>query len=107
MIVNGSFSPADYRSVKYDLASAQGSFDYYYTFSNAYFDGFMRELLDEALVSLAPELATDQAKQASFRSFYYSGNDAKNTITDLSWPVYWCSIWQMDEQGLIDCVNSY
>jgi sphingomyelin phosphodiesterase acid-like 3 len=100
-------APVDYRSLNCDLASSTAQFEPYYTFSTAYFDGLAHASLDEALAELYPALAVDEAKQALFRTYYYSGNDAKNTITDANWKVYWCGIVNMTGLELIDCVNSY
>lgn len=102
----GSFAPANYRSLNYDLTLLPARFNAYYTFSTSYFGGFMRSLLDEALVELYPELDSSSTKQQLFRAYYYSGNDSMNTITDANWKVYYCGIIQMTEQGIIDCVNS-
>ncbi len=102
----GSFAPVGYKSLNYDLTTQPGQFTPYYTFTTAYFGGFMQELLDEALVKLYPELASDKTKQARFRTHYYSGNDSLNQITDANWKVFYCGIVEMTEQGLIDCVNS-
>lgn len=105
---DGSFAPADYRSVNYDLATLPGQFNPYYTFSAAYFNGLMHgRLLDSALVELYPELSLDETKQDLFRTYYYSGNDSMNAITDANWKVFWCGIAEMTDEGLIDCVNSY
>jgi hypothetical protein len=102
----GGFTPADYRSIDYNLATLPAQFNDSYTFSTAYFGSTMIRLLDDALTELYPTLNTDQTKQSLYRTYYYSGNDAMNTITDANWKVYWCSIANMAEQDLIDCVNS-
>jgi sphingomyelin phosphodiesterase acid-like 3 len=57
--------------------------------------------------TLFPALVTDNAKQTLYRGYYYSGNNSLSPIADSNWPVYWCGIGYIDEQGLIDCVNSY
>ena len=99
-------APIDYRSLNCDLASKPVQFKTYYTFSKAYFDEHTNVLLNDALAELYPMLATDEAKQGLFRTYYFSGNDSMNPITDANWKVFWCGIVKMTKQELIDCVNS-
>jgi len=106
-----TFKATDYTSLNYDLATNPEQFNSYYTFSTAY---FMQGFLNDSLLQLYPELATNSAKQALYREHYFSGHNYTipvtgtfNPITDKTWPVYRCGIGHMDEQGLIDCVNSY
>lgn len=110
-ISSATLRPTDYTALNYDLATTPEKFDRYYTFSQTY---LMQDYLDDALTQLYPELATDSAKQASYRGIYFSGHnytvplvDTFNPITDKTWPVYWCGIKFMDEQSLVACVNSY
>jgi hypothetical protein len=100
-----------YRILNYDLATNPKHFNIYYTFSTAY---HMQGFLNDSLLQLYPELAAGNAKQQLYREHYFSGHNYTipvtgtfNPITDKTWPVYWCGIGHMDEQGLIDCVNSY
>ncbi|MFA5799426.1 MAG: metallophosphoesterase [Candidatus Peribacteraceae bacterium] len=102
--LSGTYEPADYSSLNYDLATMPGQFNSYYTFSTVY---SMQDLLDAALAGLFPMLAADDAKQTLYRGYYYSGNNSANPITDANWPVFWCGIGKMAEQELVDCVNSY
>jgi len=106
-----TFKFTDYRIMNYDLATMPGQFNDYYTFSTAY---LMQGFLNDSLLLLYPELAAENAKQQFYREHYFSGHlysvPIGNTfypITDKTWPVYWCGIGHMDEQGLIDCVNAY
>jgi sphingomyelin phosphodiesterase acid-like 3 len=106
-----TFKATDYTSLNYDLAVNPEQFNSYYTFSTAY---FMYGFLNDSLLQLYPELATENAKQQLYREHYFSGHNYTipvtgtiNPITDKTWPVYWCGIGHMDEQGLIDCVTSY
>jgi hypothetical protein len=106
-----TFKPADYSILNYDLAANPEQFNSYYTFSAAY---SMRGLLNDSLARLFPVLATKNAKQALYRGHYFSGHNYTipvtntfNPIADKDWPVYWCGIDHMDEQEIIDCVNSY
>jgi len=106
-----TFKAIDYTSLNYDLATMPGQFNRYYTFSTAY---LMQGFLNDSLLQLYPELATKNAKQQLYREHYFSGHhysvpigNTFHPITDKTWPVYWCGIGHMDEQGLINCVNAY
>lgn len=103
-VFSGTFEPADYRSLNYDLASMPGQFNSFYAFWSAY---LLTGLLDNSLTQLFPALATNNAKQTFYRSSYYSGYNSLNPITNTNWPVYWCGIGKMGQQELIDCVNAY
>jgi hypothetical protein len=106
-----TFKPIDYSIMNYDLATNPAQFNSYYTFSTAY---FMWGFLNDSLLQLYPELAAENAKQQLYRGHYFSGHNYTvpvgnefYPITDKDWPVYWCGIGHMDEQGLINCVNAY
>ncbi|MEE9914082.1 MAG: metallophosphoesterase [Deltaproteobacteria bacterium] len=106
-----TFKATDYSIMNYDLAASPEKFNRYYTFSIAY---LMYGFLNDSLLQLYPELALENAKQQIYRGHYFSGHNYTipvtgtfNPITDKTWPVYWCGIGHMDEQGLIDCVNAY
>jgi hypothetical protein len=106
-----TLKPTDYRTLNYDLATNPEQFNSYYTFSAAY---LIQGFLNDSLLQLYPELVTENAKQQLYREHYFSGHNYTvpvgnefYPITDKTWPVYWCGIGHMDEQGLIDCVNSY
>jgi len=110
-ISGNTFKATDYTSLNYDLATNPEQFNIYYTFSTAY---LLQGFLNNSLIQLYPELAAENAKQAFYRGSYFSGHNYTvpvgnefYPITDKTWPVYWCGIGHMDEQGLINCVNSY
>lgn len=101
----------DYTSMNYDLSTTPEQFNAYYTFSAAY---HMQGFLNDSLSQLYPLLFPDNSKRQLYRDYYFSGHNytipfgnESYPITDKTWPVYWCGIGHMDEQGLIDCVNSY
>ena len=100
-------APVDYKTLNCDLAAKPAQFEPQYDFSTAYFGGPASGVLNDALAELYPELAADQARQDLFRTYYYSGNDSSNTITDANWKVYWLGIANMTAPALIRCVNSY
>jgi hypothetical protein len=99
-----TFKSTDYRTLNYDLATNLEQFNSYYAFSAAY---SLHGLLEDSLAQLFPALVTDNAKQALYRGDYFSGHNSPAYITNTNWPVFWCGIGHMDEQGFIDCVNSY
>lgn len=106
-----TYKATDYTTRSYDLSTMPGQFNPYYTFSKAY---SLQGYLNDSLMQLYPGLATENAKQQLYRGSYFSGHNYSvpvgntfNQITDKTWPVYWCGIGHMDEQGLIDCVNAY
>jgi sphingomyelin phosphodiesterase acid-like 3 len=106
-----TFKSTDYSIMNYDLAINPEHFNSYYPFSTAY---LMHGYLNDSLLQLYPELAAENAKQQLYRKHYFSGHNYSipvtgtfNPITDKDWPVYWCGIGHMDEQEIIDCVNSY
>ncbi|MDD5711750.1 MAG: hypothetical protein PHY31_03215 [Smithellaceae bacterium] len=101
----------DYSSHNYDLATMPEQFAGYYTFSAVY---PMRGYLNDSLSQLYPLLSTYNSLQQLYREFYFSGHNYSTPsgtmlypITDTTWPVYWCGIGHLDQQGVIDCVNSY
>ncbi len=98
------FTPTDYRSVNYNLATLPGQFNSYYTFSTAY---SMQGPLDSSLARLYRALRTNSAKQALYRGQYESGHNSASPITNTNWPVFWCGIGKIAQTDLIDCVNSY
>ena len=106
-----TFKSTNYRILNYNLATNPEQFNTYYTFSTAY---LMQGFLKDSLLQLYPELAVENAKQQFYRGHYFSGHNYTipvtntfNPITDKTWPVYWCGIGHMDEQEIIDCVNTY
>jgi sphingomyelin phosphodiesterase acid-like 3 len=106
-----TFKPTDYSTLNCDLAGGTPQFNSYYTFSTAY---LLQGMLSDSLLQLYPQLVTDNTKQQFYRDHYFSGHNYTvpvtnefYPITDKTWPVYWCGIGHMDEQGLIDCVNAY
>ena len=99
-----TFTPTDYRSLNYDLATPPAQFSDYYTFSEAY---SVQGALDASFATLYPELVTNSSKQALYIGQYNSGHNTLNPITPANWPIFACGIGKMAEQDLIDCVHSY
>jgi sphingomyelin phosphodiesterase acid-like 3 len=101
---NSTFAPVDYQSIKYSLPTAPNSFSDYYQFTQAY---SMPSCSTASLTKLFPDLATNNAIQALFRSYYYSGSASQNTITTLNWPVYWSCVGNVSELAFINGFNTY
>ena len=107
-----TFTPTDYRSLNYDLATMPAQFNSYYTFSEAY---SMRGSLHTSLGQLYPALIMNNAKQNLYKGQYNSGNNSLNPstqanwnpITYPTWPVFACGIGKMAQQDFIDCVNNF
>jgi sphingomyelin phosphodiesterase acid-like 3 len=71
------------------------------------------------LTQLTPALVTNSAKQALYRDHYFSGynystpvtyplfDNSYDPITDLTWPVYWSGIGNMEEADIVASVNNY
>jgi hypothetical protein len=98
-----SLAPTDYAAVNCNLLAKSFQFGSYYTFSQAYnLDG----TLAASLTALLPTLNTSGTAQTQYRSAFYSGNNAANTITNANWPVYWCGIEYMDQQKFLNAVNA-
>jgi len=103
-VARDTLKSSDYLSLNYDLTAKPLQFTTYYRFSTAY---SVQGLLNDSLTQLFPVFYTNSAKQALYRGYYYSGNNALNSITDTNWPIYWCGIGNMGQPDFIACVNSY
>lgn len=95
---------ADYVSWTLDLGNPSAVFQPYYTFSTAY---GLADPLASSLPALLPQLRSAPGTQAGYRDRYGSGHAPGKPITDLDWPVYWCGIALLGQDGLTDCVNHY
>ena len=94
----------DYVSWTLDLGNPSAAFQPYYTFSTAY---GLADPLASSLPALLPQLRSVPGTQAGYRERYGSGHAPSKPITDLNWPVYWCGIALLGQDGLTDCVNHY
>jgi hypothetical protein len=90
--------------MNYNIATLPAQFNNYYTFSKTY---AMAGRLPSSLVRLLPLLASNNTKQALYRSRFYSGNNSNNAITNANWPVYWGGIGAMTKKDLIATVDTY
>jgi hypothetical protein len=103
--VNGlNLVPIDYSAVSYNLQATPSQFSNYYTFSQAY---DLNGPLASSLSELFPTLLSSNAAKTQYQGAFYSGNNALNPITSTNWPVYWCGIGFMDQQGFFNAVNNF
>jgi hypothetical protein len=71
--------------------------------------------LDSTLQQLYPQLLSGGSQRNNYSYYYASGNTAKipgenapwNPINTRNWPIFSCTIGQVDEQQYITCVNTY
>lgn len=111
-VTNDTFTPTDYRSLNYDLSTLPGQFNNYYTFSTIY---ALQGPLSSSLLRLYPQIVANPSTQELYTTFYNSGNDHYNPvgkanwnpITPKYWPVFACSISEMDQTDLTGCVKAY
>ena len=113
-IAQGSFFPTDYQSFSYDLSavSMPTQFQSLYQFSTAY--GSLGTL-DSSLQQLYPKLLRGGSERNNYTYYYASGSTAKNTVSNSpwnpintgNWPIFSCTIGQVDEPEYIACVNTY
>lgn len=102
----------DYQSFYYNLSAPPGPFANLYQYSSAY---GAQGLMNSTLSLLYSQLVGNQTVRASYIQYYGSGTAALipktttawNPITSTNWPVFACTISQMDEPDYIQCVNSY
>jgi hypothetical protein len=99
-----SLAPTDYSAVNCNLLATSPQFSNYYTFSQAY---DLEGPLATSLPQLFPTLLASAAAQEQYKGAFYSGNNTYNPITAANWPVYWCGIGYMDEQGFFNAVNTF
>jgi sphingomyelin phosphodiesterase acid-like 3 len=112
-ITQDTFLPTDYESFDYNLsATPPAQFTSLYTLSSAY--GFQGGL-NYSLQRLYPQLLSDESQRALYTNFYASGITAINPksqapwnpINATNWPIFSCTIRQVDVSDYINCVNSY
>jgi sphingomyelin phosphodiesterase acid-like 3 len=94
----------DYVSWTLDLGNPSAAFQPYYAFSTAY---GLADPLAVALPVLLPQLRSAPGAQAGYQERYGSGHAPGKPITAINWPVYWCGIAVLGQDGLTDCVNRY
>jgi sphingomyelin phosphodiesterase acid-like 3 len=113
-ITKDTFVPTDYQSFIYDLSlgSATTKFQSLYQFSTSY---SAPGTLNSSLQQLYPQLLAGGSQRNNYTYYYASGNTTQipgknatwNPITTGNWPIFACTIGEVDEQDYIGCVNTY
>jgi sphingomyelin phosphodiesterase acid-like 3 len=99
-----SLAPIDYSAMSCNLQAKPSQFSNYYTFSLAY---ELEGPLASSLVALFPALLESSAAKAQYQGAFYSGNNTFNPMNSTNWPVFWCGIGFMDQQGFFNAVDSF
>lgn len=109
-----SLAATDYQSYYFNLNSAPlpTQFASLYQFSVAY---SAQGSLSSSLQQLYPLLAGNPTQQNAYTLYYDSGSTALipgtpvpwNPINSATWPIFACTIGEMDELDYIQCVNTY
>ena len=98
----------DYQSYYFNLSSAPSptQFATLYQFSDAY---GAEGSLSASLQQLYPLLGEDPTQRNTYTHNFVSSTTASpwNPITSATWPIFACTINQMDEANYIHCVNTY
>jgi sphingomyelin phosphodiesterase acid-like 3 len=111
-ITQDSFTPTDYQSFNYNLAAMPAQFTSLYQFSTTY---GVQATLGNSLESLYPQFAGSQNKRDMYTLLYGSGTTKVspvtlapwNPINDVNWPIFACTISEMDQSDYVQCVNTY
>jgi len=111
-VTQDTFTPTDYQSFDYNLGTMPAQFGALYQFSNTY---GAQDSLGSSLVQLYPRLATDQTKRDTYTMLYGSGTASVNPITfapwnpinDVNWPIFACTIDEVEQSAYLGCVSSY
>jgi len=113
-ITQNTFTPTDYESFDYDLSAlpAPSQFGPLYQFSSTY---GAKATLGSSLQQLYPELAGNDNAQNTYMLLYGSGTTSMNPVTlapwnpinEVNWPIFACTIGDMDPSGYLACLNAY
>jgi 3',5'-cyclic AMP phosphodiesterase CpdA len=99
---SSSLAPTDYSALNCNLLATPSQFNSYYTFSRAY---NLEGSLATSYAQLFSSLRASSAAKEQYEGAFYSGNTTNNPITATNWPVYWCGIGFVDQQGFVTAVN--
>jgi sphingomyelin phosphodiesterase acid-like 3 len=113
-ITQNTFTPTDYQSFDYDLSALPppSQFTNLYQFSTTY--GAQGNLAT-SLGRLYPQFAANPTTRDTYKLLFGSGNTSVNPITlspwnpinDVNWPIFACTISQMNQAQYVQCVNTY
>lgn len=111
-VTQDSFTPTDYQSFDYNLAAMPAGFSSLYQFSSTYGS---TSTLNFSLRQLSPVLAKNADSRNTYTFLYGSGGTTVNPLTlapwnpinNVNWPIFGCTISQMDTTDYLNCVKTY
>jgi sphingomyelin phosphodiesterase acid-like 3 len=111
-ITQDTFTPTDYQSFDYNLATMPTQFNLLYQFSMTY---GAQGTLGSSLQQLYPQLNSTETERDTYTLLYGSGSTSVNPVTyipwnpinDVNWPIFGCTIGNADESHYLSCVTSY
>lgn len=111
-VTQDTFTPTDYQSFYYNLGTMPAQFGNLYQFSSTY---GAQATLGSSLGQLYPQFAADQNKRDTYTLLYGSGTTSVNPITfapwnpinDVNWPIFACTIGEVEQSSYLGCVSSY
>lgn len=111
-IAQDTSAPLDFQSFDYNLATKPPAFSSLYRFSDTY---GAKMTLRNSLEALYLQLILNESTRKTFTLLYGSGATSVNAatqapwnpITNINWPIFACTIREMDEPNFIECVNGY
>jgi hypothetical protein len=113
-ITADTFQPTDYQSFDYDLSATPmpRQFSSLYKLSSAY---GTQGTLNDSLQNLYPQLVSNKSQRGLYTNYYASGSTGKNPLSQVpwnpintgNWPIFACTISNIDEPDYINCVNTY
>jgi sphingomyelin phosphodiesterase acid-like 3 len=114
MISKDTLAPTDYESFAYDPSITAAQFESLYKFSTAY--GIQGPVtFNYSLQQLYSQFLTNETQRNNYSYYFASGATGtyphtpvpRNPITPTNWPVFSCTIEQLDQGNYIACVNTY
>lgn len=111
-VTQDTLTPTDYQSFDYNLAAMPAQFGSLYQFSSTYAG---LPTLGGSLQQLYPQLGSNQSRRQMYTLLYGSGSSAVNPLTlspfnpinNVNWPIFACTISQMDQPDYLNCVSTY
>lgn len=107
-----TFTPVDYTSLDYDLATRPSGFGTLYQFSAAY-GSVAAPGLGPSLARLYAQMEREESTRDLYRLLYASGTTSDNAVTmapwnpinGVNWPIFGCAIGKTDQADYVGCVT--
>ncbi|HEY1498653.1 MAG TPA: metallophosphoesterase [Acidobacteriaceae bacterium] len=111
-VTANTFTPTDYQSYDYNLATMPAQFGSLYRFTATYGG---ESTLGASLRTLYPQVSADKNTRNTYALLYASGSRATNPVTlapwnpmnETNWPIFTCTIGEMDGSDYIGCLNPH